>query len=121
MTSYGAIGSWGPQVEVPVRLGHLTRRGRVVRALIVLALVAMAALWLTSRLAVSPASAGSAAGVPAVPVVQVTVEEGDSLWAIARATVPEADPREVILDIRELNGLATNTIHPGQVLSVPQR
>jgi LysM repeat protein len=48
------------------------------------------------------------------------VRSGDTLWAIARREVgPEGDPRPLIADIREANGLATSALRPGQVLSLP--
>ncbi|MGB8022060.1 MAG: LysM peptidoglycan-binding domain-containing protein [Candidatus Nanopelagicales bacterium] len=50
----------------------------------------------------------------------VVVEQGDSLWEIARQLSPEADPRETVVKLRLLNGLESNLIHPGQVLLVPQ-
>jgi len=49
----------------------------------------------------------------------VVVEQGDSLWLIAGRTAPDADPREVVTRIRELNGMRSNLIHPGQALLVP--
>ncbi len=36
-----------------------------------------------------------------------------------RAHRADADPREVVTRIRELNGMRSNLIHPGQVLLVP--
>jgi LysM repeat protein len=48
------------------------------------------------------------------------VRSGDTLWAIARREVgPEGDPRPLIADIREANGLATSALRPGQVLALP--
>jgi nucleoid-associated protein YgaU len=48
------------------------------------------------------------------------VKAGDTLWAIARREVgPHADPRPLIADIREANGLITSALHPGQVLALP--
>jgi len=49
----------------------------------------------------------------------VTVHEGDSLWAIAQRTAPGRDPRAVVDEIRELNGLSSSLIQPGQSLTVP--
>jgi LysM repeat protein len=119
MTSYGAVESWGTRVEVPTEVVHLTRRGRLVRATVLLAALLVGALWAVGRLTDQPALAQESVGPIAVPTLRVTVEEGDSLWAIARHTSPQIDPREVVLDIRELNGLTSNTIQPGQELLVP--
>jgi nucleoid-associated protein YgaU len=53
--------------------------------------------------------------------VAVTVQSGDTLWGIASAVDPGADPRALIAEIRELNGLAQSGLTPGQVLQVPAR
>jgi LysM repeat protein len=119
MTSYGAVESWGTRVEVPTKVVHLTRRGRLLRSTVLLAALLVGGLWAVGRLTGQPALALESVGPVAVPTLRVTVEEGDSLWAIARQTSPQSDPREVVLDIRELNGLTSNTIQPGQVLLVP--
>ena len=54
-----------------------------------------------------------------VSTQSVVVEQGDSLWLIAGRTAPDSDPREVVTRIRELNGMRSNLIQPGQVLLVP--
>ena len=48
------------------------------------------------------------------------VQAGDTLWAIARREVgPEGDPRPLVADIRESNGLGNAVLVPGQTLIVP--
>lgn len=120
MTSYGAVEGWGTGIPVSAKVAHLTRRGRLVRTALLLALVLLVGLWLVGRLMAQPAVTEGAPASTVVPTLRVTVVEGDSLWAIARAADPAADPREVVLDIRALNGLTSNTIQPGQVLLVPR-
>ena len=44
-----------------------------------------------------------------------------SLWEIAVAADPDRDPREVMDDIAELNGLTSSQLSAGQVLEVPAR
>lgn len=52
--------------------------------------------------------------------VDYRVGAGDTLWGIAGSvTEPGADTRATVQAIREINGLETTTIRPGQVLSVP--
>lgn len=53
--------------------------------------------------------------------IEVVVEAGDTLWSIARALVPDEDPRVVVGTIRELNQLGSADIYPGQVLSIYQK
>ena len=49
----------------------------------------------------------------------VTVQPGETLWQIARDVRPNADPRETVARIQELNGLTTATVWAGQPLIVP--
>jgi hypothetical protein len=46
------------------------------------------------------------------------VEPRETLWSIAEKYNPHMDPREVIQDMRAVNGIGS-MIHPGQVLKVP--
>lgn len=101
--------------RTPVRL---TRRGRM---------VATAAAVLTIG-AVSMALAGAAqaaghSGTPGAPgrgMAKVLVRPGQSLWSLAEAYDPDADPRSVIQEILQLNPTATDQIQPGQLLWVPR-
>lgn len=49
----------------------------------------------------------------------VVVQPGESLWQIAKAIAPDADPRETVLTIRSLNGLGDTTVVAGQSIVVP--
>jgi len=58
--------------------------------------------------------------VPASRVlVDVTVGPGDTLWSIATSAAPNRDPREVIGEIEQLNGLERDVLPIGVVLRVP--
>ena len=49
-----------------------------------------------------------------------TVVSGDTLWDIAAQHAPEgADLRDVVFDVKRVNGLDSSTIQPGQVIRVP--
>lgn len=104
----------------PPRL-RLTRRGRIV--LIGLPLVLLAALLLSlAGLLNSPAKAADAAsGLSVTETVSVTVQPGESLWAIAGSVDPARDPRDVIADIVQLNNLDNGKVMPGQQLFVPSK
>lgn len=52
-------------------------------------------------------------------MVDVTVGPGDTLWSIATAQAPDRDPRAVISEIEQLNGLDGDMLHVGVVLRVP--
>lgn len=55
----------------------------------------------------------------AVSFIEVTVKSGDTLWTIAKKSVPDQDPRKVVWVIQSENQLQQATIFPGQVLKVP--
>ena len=98
---------------------RLTRRGRVVLIGIPLVLLAVLIFLLAGFLNAPAKAADSAADLSITPTVSVTVQSGESLWAIAAAVVPERDPRDVIADIVQLNNLTAGAVVPGQQLFVP--
>lgn len=96
---------------------RLTRRGRVV--LTGLAAVPIVIAVLVGALSSDGAVAGIDDGVAPVAFETVVVGAGDTLWGIAETVAPSEDPREVILEIMRLNGLATAVVQPGQELALP--
>ena len=121
----GQLRQWGGEIsDVKVAAGpwRLTRRGRVA---VVLAAV-LAALAVLSILQV--AAAGQSTGANQVTLVAaqqqsetVVVRSGDTLWAIATREMPNRDPREAVVALREANGIAGGEIAAGQRLHLPQR
>lgn len=93
---------------------RLTVRGRRVLVGLVLALAAVVgAIGGTAVSATTAAPTGT---------VDVTVQPGQTLWAVAVAAAPAgADVRDVVDQIRVENGLVGSTVVAGQVLSVPDR
>jgi len=90
---------------------RLTRRGRLVITLTVAVLLAV--------VAVVGARAAWAASPAQAPATQsVTVLPGQTLWEIADASTA-GDPRDAVIEIRELNGLPDSQVFAGQVLLVP--
>jgi LysM domain len=110
-----------PERPAPLPPLRLTRRGKVV--LIGIPLVLLAALLLSlAGFFNSPAKASeSAADLSVTPTVTVTVQPGQSLWAIAGTVDPGRDARDVVADIVQLNNLSAGAVHPGQQLYVPTR
>lgn len=102
----------------PVRPVRLTRRGRL--------LVTVAAVLMVAALSVVLAGAAQALGHSGVPatrgsaITKVEVRPGQSLWTLAQAYDPNADPRQVIQEILQLNSLGTDQVQPGQVLWMPR-
>lgn len=93
---------------------RLTRRGRVALG-VVTALSAIIALAATGPQA-DAADSGSQLPVTA----SVVVQPGDTVWSIAKSLDPQADPRELVSRIRDLNGLADAVVVAGQALIVPR-
>ena len=99
-----------------VRL-RITRRGRVVVTLLLAApLIVVAALF-------GPGAVGAVAGTQSsgAQFEHVTVSSGQSLWQIAEKVAPNADPRDVVSDIVDLNGLSGSVVVPGERLAIPQQ
>lgn len=113
----GATGA-GPRAGSASTGGvRLTPRGRrVVAALGLLAVLASA--WaVLAQVAAGPLDArvGDYSGA----TTQVVVLPGDTLWGIARTAQPDADPRDTVLHIQQLNGLSDSAVPAGQRLVVP--
>jgi nucleoid-associated protein YgaU len=53
-------------------------------------------------------------------ITKVEVRPGQSLWTLAEAYDPNADTRQVIQEILQLNSLSTDQVQPGQVLWMPR-
>ena len=106
-----------PVAAPPVRL---TRRGRRLARTAVIALALLLALTIGVLGRGTPVQAGDA---PAqVATSTVIVQPGQSLWDVARGLSLDADLRETVARIQELNGLsggAGSTVRPGQELIVP--
>jgi hypothetical protein len=96
--------------RVPLRL---TRRGRVV-------LTGLTALLITA-LGIGTGTAEAAnSGSPHAGMTLVTVSPGENLWSVAEKADPQADPRDIILEVIGLNKLSGTTIYPGEQLWVPR-
>jgi hypothetical protein len=93
---------------------RLTRRGRAVVVLGLLLLLVLGAFAL-GRVSSSAATGAARAGHQRFTVVQ----PGESLWSIARRSVPGADPRVTVQRIVDLNSLTGATVVPGQRVALP--
>jgi len=109
-----------PNVIAPRRSAvRLTRRGRRLARTLVVLLALLTALTVSL---VGRGGVGQASDAPATSATTtVVVQPGQTLWQVARAVSKDADPRETLARIQELNNLpgAGAVIHPGQQLVVP--
>lgn len=114
----------------PVRV-RVTRRGRIVRAGMVLVFVIVVAGLLVGAVrsagsanalsATATGSAAVAAGAAAADVVPrvVTVTAGQTLSEIALAELPDLPIREGVARIQLANNLNTDQVRAGQRLRIP--
>jgi anti-sigma factor RsiW len=94
---------------------RITKRGRaVVTMLAAIPLVAGALVFAVNGGMATATQTGSSATFE-----HVTVASGQSLWQLAAALAPSADPREVVSDIVHLNQLDGADVQPGQRLALP--
>ena len=98
---------------------RLTVRGRRVLATLLALPVAAALSW--GIVSTSGALGGDAFGgvEPAGPSQTVQVGGGESLWSVAERVAPSRDPRDVVIELQQVNRLPSSTLQPGQMLEVP--
>ena len=93
---------------------RLTRRGRLV-VFVAALLVTLSAMLL----AVVPSVIATVTAGDPVPVSEVTVQPGDTLWDIASAANPGGDVTQTVDEIAELNALSNGQLRVGQELTIP--
>ncbi|NLK63706.1 MAG: LysM peptidoglycan-binding domain-containing protein [Tissierellia bacterium] len=49
----------------------------------------------------------------------VSVQQGDTLWSIAKGYAGSKDIREVVYNISELNNIHNTPIQPGDIIKIP--
>jgi hypothetical protein len=102
--------------QAPLRL---TRRGRLVFFGVPLILLAALLLSLSGFLNAPAKASESVSELSLTPTATVTVQPGESLWAIAGTVAPGRDPRDVVAEMVQLNNLDAGRVRPGQTLFVP--
>lgn len=107
----------------PVRTrARLTRRGRIVVAGLITAIVVLVAAlaWLAGTAKADAAGSGVPSSAVYHSLRSVIVLPGQSLWSIATRYEPGSDPRNVIQEIIDLNALSGTSVQPGQHLWLPR-
>ncbi|MFV0461132.1 MAG: LysM peptidoglycan-binding domain-containing protein [Actinomycetales bacterium] len=106
---------------------RITRRGRLCLTMAVMVCAVGLAIGLGGAAAVQAQLStltaavvnGDGAGSVSAPAQRVRVLPGQTLWQIAVERRPERDPRDVVVELRELNGLQTSQVRAGQELVLP--
>jgi LysM domain len=100
---------------------RLTRRGRVVVATLLVTVIA--AIGLVIALAAAGGAQAASPGGPGAGhqgMHEIVVRSGQTLWSIASAAEPTADPRLVVQQIMAANRMSNTAIAAGQLLWVPR-
>jgi hypothetical protein len=100
---------------------RLTRRGRVVAGGLIVLVLTVAALVIS--LVASGGAQATNHGRPGAGyqgMHQIVVEPGESLFSIASAAEPTADPRNVVAQIMSVNDLTSTNLSVGEELWVPR-
>jgi hypothetical protein len=99
---------------------RLTRRGRVVVGVLVVAVIAALALAIAMATAGGAKAASHGQAGAHQGMHEIVVKAGQTLWSIASAAEPTADPRLVVPQIMAANGLTSTDVAAGQLLWVPR-
>lgn len=100
---------------------RLTRRGRVVvGSVLAIAAAAAASVVVLTAAAGAQAADHAQGGGGYAGMREVVVRPGQTLWSIAAAAEPSADPRVVVQQIMTVNSLTSTQIQVGQLLWVPR-
>lgn len=92
---------------------RLTSRGRLVLTTLVGIPIVAAVMFASLN------GGGATASLESGELTYVTVDSGESLWALAESIAPGSDPRDVIADIVSLNRLSSADIYAGQQIAIP--
>jgi hypothetical protein len=114
----GARRPGGAQHAAPLRL---TRRGRIVLAVltVVLATVVITVIGMAAAGGAQATNHGKA-GAGYQGMRQIVVQPGQTLWSIAAKVEPAADPRLVIAQIMTANSLTSTVVQAGELIWVPR-
>ncbi|GAA1317494.1 LysM peptidoglycan-binding domain-containing protein [Leucobacter albus] len=111
------IGAAASTVAGPAKL-RLTRRGRIVFGGLATVLIA-GALGVAAAFAAPGAEANGTVSSQEFPYV--LAQSGDSLWSIASALDPAADPRDIVAELQRLNQIDAADLRAGDSIAVPLR
>ena len=105
-------------VPSPAGPARLTRSGRIVMTGVAALIIGMASVALATAAQATRTVGGVSS--PGRYIARVVVRQGQSLWTLAEAYDPDADPRLIVADIEQLNSMTGDQLQPGQALWVPR-
>ena len=111
-----AVGGRPTRTALTLPYPRLTRRGRMAVAGVSALLIGALSVGLAT--AAQATRSGSAS--PGRYLSKVTVLPGQSLWSLAEAYDPDADTRQVVQQIKQLNSMTGDQVRAGAVLWVPR-
>jgi len=111
-----AVGERPIRTPLTLPRPRLTRRGRM--AVTGVSALLIGALSVGLATAAQATRSGSAS--PGRYLSKVTVLPGQSLWSLAEANDPDADTRQVVQQIKQLNSMTGDQVQAGAVLWVPR-
>ena len=116
--NHGSVAVSERPIRTPLALPHprLTRRGRMAVAGVSALLIGALSLGLATAAQATRSRSAS----PGRYLSKVTVLPGQSLWSLAEAYDPDADTRQVIQQIEQLNSMTGDQVQAGAVLWVPR-
>ena len=100
-----------------VKSRGLSRRGRLLRTAVLLALLITGVNLFVQY--TSGAQATNQAVHAASQIKYVSVRSGDTLWSLAQTYAPKTDPREWINQVVSLNNLSSIDLVAGQRIALP--
>ena len=103
-------------ISAPAPRLRITKRGRNLLLTIAAAPLAVAAFWFALNGGGATATLDGTAEFSTV-----TVQSGDTLWHIAETIAPAADPRDVIVELMQFNGLTSADVPAGFELAIPPK
>lgn len=112
----------GARPAVAARPGslRLTRRGRLVVAVLALLLATIAITVASMTMSGAQAANHGRSGGGYAGMHQIVVQPGQTLWSIAAAAEPSADPRRVVGQIMTANSMTSSAVQAGELLWVPK-
>ncbi len=101
---------------------RLTRRGRRVLAMFAMlaAIAAATLIWTSAAGGAQTSRHDGQAGSGYRGMTQIVVRPGQTLWSIAAAAEPSANPWSVVQQIVDANALSGAQVQAGQLLWVPK-